>query len=762
MKSFGRLRPVLLGATALVAASMSAPGRAQTAPVPAREEGVPQTTEGIAEIVVTAERRETSLQRTSVAVSAFDQGELDKSGARDIRALTSQVPSFQISAPQGIAWLFLRGAGNSNPTAGGDNGVAFHYDGVYMGFPAAGLADIWDVERVEVLRGPQGTLYGRNSTGGSINIIPARPGAEAETFGDLTLGDYDLLRARGVANIPITDSLRTRASFTVTERGGYQRNLFSQSNSSLDDLHSYVGRLVTEAELGPDTRFTLTLMKARATGALSSPVRKNGYSSIHTGIADAYGLSIAPQPDDPRESRKDTPEDATYETFGATGTLTHQFSELTAKVVAAYYNISNETLSDFDGTELDLDTFYGLDKVRQGSVEAQLLSPSSGRFTWIVGGSYFHLWNRRVNEVVLFRAANRTNIGGTVSASGRLWTDSIAAFGQASYRLSDELKLTAGGRWTWDEKRNYAEASTPVDPTLLGLPPSTFGLTSYPTGFRVTRTRPTGGHDENWSAPMGRVALDYQATADNFLYASVSRGYKSGGLETYDSQTPPTEPETVWSYEIGSKNYFLDRRLQLNLAAFYASTQDIQNFAFEAGSPLPSFTNIGDGDAYGVEVDYRALITEALRLSGSVGYLHTSYDGTESLDVANTAAGLQSTAGNRFVNSPEWSASTNLEYDIETSAGTFTPRVDWTYRGRTYFTIFEKPDESQGSYSKFDLKLIFRDLAQRWSAEAFVNNVTDKDVINTMLVPGGDQGPDSPLVWYDPPRTYGMRLGYRF
>lgn len=731
------------------------------------------TSHGIDEIIVTAQKREESAQRVSVAVSAFDQEQLDRSGVNNINDLSLLVPSLQLSTLQGVTWIFMRGSGNSNPTAGGDNGVAFHYDGVYIGFATAALSDLWDVERVEVLRGPQGTLYGRNSTGGSINVIPNRPGDSFEGSADVTYGDYDLTRVRAAVNLPQMGILRSRLAATYTDRGGYQTNLYPGGQSELDTDHSWSLRGSFGLDFSERTDLLLTLVGAESYGPISAPVRVgDDYPAVHDQIAAAYGLTREPKSTDPRTVNIDTPESTFYQTLGATATLNHDFGPVNFRAIASDYHIVQDTLTDFDGSEINLLDFRNKDEIDQYSFEAQLISNGSGPVEWIVGASYFNLTNQRDTTVDIFHDARAVapplpfgGIGGVTFVNADFDSNSTAVFGQVGYSFDPMWKLSVGLRYTWDEKSNSLESSVtadPYNPVVAGLLAS-MGIVvppGLPPGFRLQIPQ-QGGRGAEWEAPMGRVALDFSPTDHNLLYASVSRGYKSGGFEVNDIRNPPTEAETVWAYEIGSKNDFFDRQLRLNASVFYNVSSDIQSYLFQPGEINAVYTSVGDGTAWGVEFDYQALLTDDFRLNGSVGYIHSEYDGANTIDVANLAAGAQSIAGNSYLNTPEWSISTGAEYDFHLPMGILTARADWAYRSRSYFTLFEKETESQASYSKVDLRLILTAANERWNVEGYVNNATDEDVIRSMIVPGGDLGA-TPYAWYAPPRTWGVRLGVRF
>ena len=721
----------------------------------------------IEEVIVTAQKRAESMQDISVSVTAFNQDSLDRQGVGDIWDIVNKVPTMNLQAPNGVVWGFMRGTGNSNPTAGGDSSLTFHYDGIYMTFPTAALVDMWDVERVEILRGPQGTLYGRNATGGSINIIPKRPTDELDMAADITAGSDSLIRFRGAFNPPKTGALSTRIAASYINRDGYQNNL-EPGFDNTDEDDSWMVRIMSGLELGDRGELLVTLLGAETNAAVSSPLR---FGDSYSGL---YGRFISnPKPTDPRTSRKDVVEENKFKTYGVTGNLELDFNAMTFRAIAAYYEVDRFNHSDWDGSELNHLDFIDEDNIEQTSVELQLLSNTDGRWEWIVGAYWAEMDNARLNDILVngslriplpFPPGVPPSV--QVYLFGELEATSYALFGQASYDLTNRLKLTGGFRYSWDEKKNsavnYQGPAVLYDVDNL-LPP----FTVY------------GGFDEEWDEPMGRVALDWHLSDTNMLYASVSRGYKAGGFQTnaispMDPGAPPSTqpaagPEFIWSYEIGAKNTFLDERLLLNAALYYAQYDDIQQMKFFPGSFAPGFFNVGDGDALGIDLEWIALVGDNLRIDGSVGYIDTEYDGSLEVDMAKCGVAPPffcpppaSTSGNQFVATPEWSLNIGAEYGFPAPGGRLLGRIDLQHRSRTYYTLFEDAGRSQAAYEKIDVRLVYETNDGHWTAEVYGHNITDKDTVHTMFSGSSLLGSDSPVVWYAAPLTWGIRLGYRY
>jgi iron complex outermembrane receptor protein len=708
------------------------------------------------EVVVTAEKRQNSLQDVPDAVSALSQGALDSQGITDLGGVTDKVPSFHIEAPNGVVWAFMRGTGNSNPTAGGDNSVAVHLDGVYMGFASGAMVDLWDIQRVEVLRGPQGTLYGRNATGGSINIIPDRPKQDFEAYGDVSTGNYGDVKVRGVINPGALGGFRTRIAFTYSRHDGYQKNLYPGGKDSYAD-DTWMLRLSGDLDIGSRGTLELTGLASRTDAPTSSPVRPGPvYPAFYAPFVPD------PKPTDPFTVYKNLNETGLFSTYGANANLSFDLGPVTFRSVLGYYDITRATHTDWDGSKLNELDFLDRDGVHQSSLEVQLLSKDSSKLQWIVGAYGLNLTNQRLNDILVgqFLAPNPP-FPIRVILNGNLNVDSYALFGQASYPLADDVSLTAGIRRAWDHKWN--DATNYQGPAALVGTPAEAQLTA------------AGGYNLHWSAPMGKVSLDWKVHPDNMLYASYSRGYKSGGFQTYGlspadgpAGTPAAQPETVNSYEIGSKNMFFDRRFQLNVAVFYADYQSIQQTYFVPGSFAPDVANVGDGKATGIETDWNIAVTDSVRVDGSWGYIDTKYDGSLQYDIASCSPlppfpcpAQVNIKGNQFVATPKNSLNIGLEYAFG-RAQAWSARVDWGYHSRTYYSMFEDPTRSQAPYGKLDARLKYAVPGGKWSAEAYVQNAFNKDIITTEFSGSSLLGSDVPVAWYAPPRLYGVRFGYHF
>lgn len=734
---------------ALGIATLSAPAFAQEAPVDDQEGG-------ITDIVVTAEKRSSTLQRTPIAIAAYDQSALDSKGVVDVTSIQSQVPSLKFTVPQGVVQITLRGAGNDSVTTGADNGVGFHYDGVYIGNPAGGLADIWDVERVEVLRGPQGTLYGRNTTGGAINIIPAKPTADFEAKGDFTYGSYNFLRARAALNLPISDGVAARFAVTRSSRDGFLKNT-NPAGKDGADLDLWTARGILAIEPSDSLKFTLVGTYSENDDNSSSPVRvganypRGGPANLLTTIYS----TVPAKTTDPRVTNRNLNESTLLRFYGTAGTLEWDFGPATIRSTTSYYKSRRRTISDWDDSPLNYIALDTGDAGRQFTQEVTLISNPGGKLDYILGVYHydFNNANRVIVDIGEIDGARPGPFVGTdifLDVDDTLNLRSHAVYGQLTYHFSDALRLTGGLRYNWDKK----SSSTLIHPPVVGAPP-VVPPPSFQLAFDI---------DAEWEEPTGKIAIDYDISRNNMIYASYSHGYKAGAINPQDPATPTTNKELVDSWEIGSKNYFFDRTVQFNVSAFYAKYKDVQINIFPVTSAI--LVNVPGGSAKGIEVDFVLEPTANFRIDGSLGFIDSKYDGFATgnprFPTGPNSLRQDQIGGNPLINTPKYTFAVGAQYEVDAFGGEVAFRGDFSHRSHINFDIFGNTDMQQEGVTKTDLRVSWTSPSQRFTFQAFVLNLENEDVKSAMLRPGGILGADVPLAWYAPPRTWGGSVSFKF
>ena len=728
-------------------------GALTSAPCPSAAQAAPPNTVTVTvpDVVVTAERRESLVQTTPIAITALTASALERANVDTVERLVQLAPSMHYKDTIGEAFLSIRGVGGEpNVAVGGDPSVSFNVDGVYIARPTSVSSILFDVDRIEVLRGPQGTLYGRNSTGGAVNVITKAP--NFKDFGgtaDVMFGDYGARRARAAINIPlITDRVALRVSGVTDSHDGYEKNLFYPDGSDdLSDLKVQAYR----AELG--VKFTdqvdLTLRAdTTSRGGRGPGLQVQGPYGQYPGLllppafltAPApFGYGAPPNPDRPLVTEQDLVTSLKVKETGESGEFHwHGLGGAGLTVIAAHRDLEHNYLQDLDFTAARATSSLALQHSTQDSVEARLASESSGRLTWLAGAYYFR--ETGFSDVPTSLFLPNGSVAGFRDPRLDIKSYSKALFGQASYALSDRLKLTVGLRYTWDHK-------DALQYTRVGLSPATLAIDV------VTPM------SHSWSAPTGKVTLDYTLNPDTFLYGTISRGYKAGG---YSVTGPVYNPETIWAYETGLKMRLFDRRLQLNFSAFYYDQKNLQIVQTSIGPFGPELvtTNAGAATTEGVEVEFQAAPVRNLQLRGSVAYLHARYGQYTDNDPLNPQLGLQNLAGRTAVYTPDWTATLDASYRFDIGAlGILEPGVSFYWADKQVLRVFALPADLQPAYATVDLRLLYRPPAGSWSIEAFADNVGDtkfkqSSAANSLI--------GSVAVGYAPPRTYGVKVAVDF
>ncbi|WP_044562406.1 TonB-dependent receptor [Azospirillum sp. B4] len=730
----------LLAATAL-ASLITIPGHAQTTgaagqPAPqatTAQAGAPQQLE---DIVVTAERRQETTQKTPIAITAFSGDTLQQRGVSNSTDLNNMVPGLAVgNNGGGSVQIAIRGIGSTNDTEVGDPAVAFNVDGVYMARSRAAIGSLYDIDRIEVLRGPQGTLYGRNATAGSINVITKRPSEKFEGAAALDYGNYNSLQTSGMINVPVTDTLAVRAAFQTSRHEGYTNNGLS---NNYNDEDSQAGRL--QIQLTPSETFKALLafdyFHGGGTGAASAPTGQ------YAQFGSPWTFPVS----------RDGSEDHTNK--GVTLTTDWDLSFATLTYVGSYREDSDFRRggSTQSGTcaapsgPLCAATIFRSDE-NQTSHELRLAN-SDGPLKWVGGLYYF-----KENNDVLFALDPIAGITSLAFVQPKVTEESKAAFAQATYGLTDSLRLTGGLRYTEDTKARTGATEAfghIVGDTYVG------GSALYRNDANLT------WHSTNWKA-----GAEYDLAPDSMLYASVGTGYKAGGYG--DGEPPnnnPYKPEKLTAYEVGVKNQFMDKRVQLNLTGFYYDYRDFQVSAIGqvAGQASTVTVNAGTAEVYGTEVEGAVLLTPDDRVDGSVSYIHARYTDfvLASGDVFNPGKAVYT--GNTLAKSPEWTINLGYQHMWDMASGAMiTARVDSVYVVTQNLDYRNFAVTEQKAYTKTNLSLAYDDADRRWRVMAYVRNLENNAVL--VVASPDTNGSGNRLAGsgsYAPPRTYGVKVSATF
>lgn len=748
-------------ATAVSAASSMSmqPEEVAAAPEPALPPG---------DIIVTAEKRAVSVQKVPIAVTAITGETLARSGVNDVARLAERVPNFDFGEAFGSAKLAIRGIGFSNFSTGAEGSVAYNLNDVYIARPAGQLGNFYDVERVEVLRGPQGTLYGRNATGGLVNIYTNRPTNEWGGYGQVTVGNYNNLIVEGAAGGPINDQLGVRLAFFGENRDGYGENIIT--GNDIDDAKTRAARLTVL--LKPSSDFTITVIgdigRERSAARAAHLVGQRGLtgepgvSGLPVAGIQLGGVAVINDYDvasdvDPRYRRN---------TGGVTIDAKLELGDVTLRSISAWRYTKYSLNSDLDGTSLALNQIFYDEKSNAYTQEFNV-NYSGDRLDVTAGGYLFienlngFFWTPLAYDPVTF-ALSPGNWRANYGAGGRLKTRGLAGFAQLSYRLTDRLTLIAGGRYS-TEKKTDVDLYTDFVRSIQFLDAADFVNFNPPFAVPFTSSK-------RWDSFTPKVGINFQITPQSLLYASVSKGFKAGIFNLGGTQViplagggfllnnPPVNPESVWAYEAGLKTRLLDDRLRFNAAGFYYKYSDLQLTKIDGQNVV--LTNAATARIYGIEVESTFDPVQSLSLNLSGSWLHARFTDFFNSDQGRPGLGLQDVSGNRLPQSPEFTVSGGIEHRIPMGNGQIVSRAQGFWSSRVYFDEFNIPEISQPSYAKLDLSLGYQS-NHGFEVTAFVNNVTDKKTLETAYQSTNLTG--FPINGFlAPPRTYGLRVRANF
>lgn len=768
-------RSKLISTSAVLAFTAFSAAHAQaqdnSASAPAATAAVPQATNaqgGIEDIVVTAQRQQSSVQKTPIAITAVGGELLKDRGIADLDALTRSIPNVNFTRLASDARIFIRGIGLEGIGAGADGRVAVYTDEVVNARPAAALTSLFDVSRVEVLRGPQGTLYGRNATAGAVNIISNDPTRNFEGYAALTVGNYNLIRGEGAISGPLSDTISARLSFQTADRDGFGKNI--TTGNPVDSERSRAFRAKVRFEPSDSFHFTLT-------GDYRwEKDNQGGYAFVRDNpfFPDADVAAGFAHPTNPRDRAGD--DQLFYmENYGITGTAVFQLAdriELTS--ITGYRHVDQAGRGNVDdstslGTSLDL-----ANNASQFSQELRL-SAKRGPIDLVAGAYYFH----EKNSFYLNQGASGLYFGGPqfpryqgFGQGGTQKTDAYALFAQATIHVTDDFGIDIGGRYSYEKRAvdqynqlDFINAYAFRRPLATNCTPGTPGFNPPNPNFVPGSTclLVSGTDSNHWSQFDPKVAIHYQFTPTIMGYASYSRGFKSGGYDL-GALKPSYNPEKIVDYEAGIKADLFDRRLRVNVGGFYYDYTNLQLTVLKLSpTPGPVTLNAGKAKVYGAEVEITALPVDDLRLSLNLAYLHTEY--TDLFD--NNQLGLPETdprgtdlSGNQFTSAPKYKAVGEVGYTFHPGFADVTPRAELSYTSRVQLSQFNYSFQSQAP--RWELNL-FLDFVKKdnWTVSLFGRNVTNKLFYVSEVLSAPFFG--SPVVGIPaPPRTFGLSVTKHF
>jgi iron complex outermembrane receptor protein len=701
-----------IGRVSLAAIAVALPGAALLVAAPARAEPA------LEEVIVTAQKRQESLQDTPISIAAFGPAELERRGIANVGDLAAAVPNLRI-APFGVSpttlRIYIRGLGvvDSQPTE--DSPVGIYLNGVYVARPVGLTLDVANIERVEVLRGPQGTLYGRNTTGGAVNVITRKPDGKlafSQLFG---VGNYGAFRSQTTVNLPLTDKLFVAGGFTSSKRDGWLKN--TGQGHDFSERDSKAGR--ADIRFLPADGITLDYSYDLAVDDYSADY----YHLTVPAPAGAFVPGLPAQPDRLKSTSLLAPFQESHDRAqGHTLTLSAETPVGEAKSITGYRRVRASAYNDYSGNPFV--TIYRNDpfslRQHQWSEELQLVGATPSRSFEYIGGLYY--FREKAHEVATDRFFTFP-VPRDISATNT----SYAGYGQVTWRPdgSSPWSVTLGGRYTRDKRQGDNHILAPASRT----------------DARFT----------------GAAGIDYRLTDTAMLYAKAVQGYKAGGFNMRQAAFDQGfAPEKLISYEAGFKTEWLNRRLRLNGALFYMDYKDIQLDILVPNQPDPTLTqttNAGKARIWGVEAEAQLLVTDDLRLSATYGHLD---------DKIKRVTGDDPRLW-RLPNAPAHALTGTVDWDVaRTDYGVLNLAVDTSWRSRSYTGARARPGDEMMAYALTDVRLSFTGedwvfQGSRVQVSGWVRNLFDrKYYLDTF---GSFVGVHATKVsTYGLPRTYGIDL----
>ncbi len=699
---------------------------------------------GLQEVVVTANRVAGSAQRTSIAMEVIGSEELKAQGITSVTALSAVSPSVNVTGFGGGTVVTIRGISSRDTTEIGDPAVVVSVDGFYNDRSyALGLAQ-YDLQRIEVLRGPQGTLYGRNATGGAINIYSTRPGKEFGGYVQVEAGTYDLLNTEGAVNLPVNDKIQTRLSFGTNYRTGF-RTGFPYNNS--DDSNSRSGRFQIAAQPIENLELNFlaqhTVQTSNGNSAQTAPYQITSTGLVRHDFIPSLSDKRLDKAENSRLNLNDSAYkwSAVYTTPFATVTYLGGYNRLKWNNLAPAYNYSQPQTATITNPARVVQVYNQRERPVTTNHEFRLTSPDQdARLTWQAGVFYFQNHN-------LLDSYNYTPNGTltpipVIHFQYDVKLKSLAEMAQVGFKVTDTFKITVGARHNKDEKFR------------LGY---LFNAAARPAGLAPTILNTTVKKNTY------HLGADWQITPANLLYAKYDTGYKSGGF----TDIAAYGPEEVETWEIGAKNRFLDNTVQFNVDAYQSdyTGQQVSQIVQNGGGQR--IVNAGATRLRGIEGEVTAAMPYG-RFELNAAYLDAkftdftlavgelSWNGTSYVTVTSN----KQLRGNRPQQAPKWSLGAAYEYTFNgVFGGSLTPRIQTKYQTKQYYTFFNRPDDTQKSNAITNAYVTYSPEEGSWNVQAYVLNLTDESVFSN--AGPNDRGRNYSYT-YQPPRTAGARINYKW
>ena len=701
-------RPLWLPAVALLLPVVAPLATAQSEP-----EAAPSTLE---EIVVTARKREESLQDTPISITAFSASMLEEANMVDLRDIGKYTPGMSFTSygmgSNEAGAIFLRGIGQSDHMVTTDPGVGLYIDGVYVGRNQGAAIDLLDLERVEVLRGPQGTLFGKNTIGGAVNVISRKPTGTAGGHVSVTAGEDGRLNGSVSAEMPLGEQAAMSISLLSKQRDGVGEQIFTGSETGDEDSLSGRAQFYWHGQ-SAELSVVVDATRARQAAMPHSFYEQAGWlgvASCYQHAGDGYAPCAPGMQGDPFDSYSLDDLDTAQDLFGASATLEWDLAEgVILKSITAYRKMDYLGSLEFDGAPQRIVYYRETGASDQFSQELLLSGPQAGRIEWIAGLYYFT--EDGDND------QHNDQFGALDNRVTQVETESYAVYGQATMDLTDRLSLTGGLRYT-EESKDYDLVFPALDAT---------GAQAYDDTGQARYVVPPTALDNTWDAVSGTVNLNFTVTDGVMVYGTYSRGFRSGGYAARPSMISSVgsyDPEYVNMYEVGLKALTLDDRLRVNAAVYRNDYTDYQAQVNRVGNSFDTrVLNAAEAEINGVELEMTAMLSPIFRVDATFAYTDaeiTKVDLDPSLE-ANFSAGHRLP----YVSKYTFSISPQIDVNLASGAAVLA-RLDYSYRGDFFGQIANSPFEREKGYGLVNARIEYKSVGRTWSVALYGINLADE------------------------------------
>lgn len=728
------LAAVMWTTTALAAASdeQAAPATSEQTPPEASEQSS-ETVLQVEDIMVTAQRRSERLQNVPIAVVALSAERLAAAGALQTTDLAAATPGLVMQTGVGFLKPTIRGVGSTATGAGNESPVAIYVDGVYIANGPGAIFSFNNIDRIEVLKGPQGTLFGRNATGGLVHVLTRDPTQKTEVEMSMGLGNYEYIEG----NAYVAGGLTSNISAALAVQGRHQGKGYGENTVTGEDVyktkHDISARAKTVIDLG---RTTIKLggdyiNRDTSMFALGVAVGTRPVFASERTVKKSYNITTDFVPPN------------RFTGGGGSAKIEHDLGWAQISSLTAYRNTLYVYGGDLDASARELATItMSRQRDKQFSQEVQLQSTSSGPVKWVVGAFYFDATAHLLQRLELNAPLSAVRGFRSALIDGDSTTRSIAGYGQATYEILPDTNLTGGFRYTW-EKRGLDGTRTSV------LLDGSSGTLPFQDGERL-----------NYQKPTWRLSLDHKIVPNIMVYASYNRGFKSGGFNISAPGDAPYLPEKIDAYEVGAKTTLANGRIRLDLSAYRYDYSNMQVFRLVNGSA--SIYNGAEARLKGIDLDSEFVLGPNFNLRVGASYLDGKFTSFKNAIVNNILpSGLpqslsnQDVSGNRTPNSPKFTASIAGDLHFPVSFGELGGNISYYYNDG-YYTEADNVLR-QDAYHMINIALRWKSVDERYTVQLYGRNLLSEYVANQTL--GSNLGFSA---MYQPPMTYGVTVGTKF